>query len=49
MKDHQIAILVNALTKELCLKFPMLPQCLRVVISEIVVANLRQQKLKIDP
>jgi hypothetical protein len=48
MKDHQIAILVNALAHALSERFPMLPKCLREIIRSIVMENLKNQKLLID-
>jgi len=50
LKDHEIRELVNALNNELRANLIgyKLPQCLRVMISSIVVKFLIENKLKID-
>ena len=50
LKDHEIAILVNALNKELSEKFCYLnlPQAFRGVISCIVVRALTRMDRRID-
>lgn len=51
MKDHQIALLVNDVVKEINTRLIgyQLPQCLRGIVSRAVVKNLIDQGLKEDP
>jgi len=48
MKDHEIAGLVNALRDELFSRFPVLPQCLREIIRNVVINFLEKEGLKKD-
>ncbi len=50
LKDHEIAMLVNHVTKQLNIKLAKarLPGCLRVLVSEAIVDFLKENNLKID-
>lgn len=47
LKDHEIAQLVNAVTKRINFLYP-LPKSLRVVVSETVVKELTRMDRRID-
>ena len=47
MKDHEISNLVNNLTVNVKQLFPVVPQQLRVVISETVTKHLQTPKVKV--
>lgn len=47
LKDHEIAQLVNAVTKRMNFLYP-LPESLRVVVSETVVRELTRMDRRID-
>jgi hypothetical protein len=44
MKDHEIAALVNEVTKQVKRICPDAPQCLREVVSKAVKSKLDAQK-----
>ena len=48
LKDHEIALLVNAVTAKLRSRFSALPQCLREIVRESVIDELERQQLRID-
>ena len=48
LKDHEIAILVNAITKRMETIHPSLPQCTRGIISGTVVKELTKMGRRID-
>lgn len=50
LKDHEIAMLVNHVTKQLNIKLAKarLPGCLIVLVSEAIVGFLKENNLKID-
>lgn len=45
MKEHEIAELVNAVTKQVKVICPDAPQCLREVISRAVNSELEMQQI----
>ena len=48
LKDHQIAQLVSAVTRELRQRIPGLPHWTREVVSNSIIENLEAQGARLD-
>ena len=48
LKDHEIAVLANAITVRMKIMRPSMPQCTRGVIVETIVETLTNMDRRID-